>query len=133
MVRHISMDVIRDIIQPDKFSSTFSSGEDLSKRGLLFVGSFRKNKFNEGILINQLEPTGQTNWPHHVSSIYVDKLSEQEINKMLSYKFSLPMRHTRELARIVYQKSRGHPLYIVEFLRSIIQNNMMAFSIRERQ
>ncbi|KAL7550515.1 hypothetical protein ACHAWF_013734 [Thalassiosira exigua] len=35
--------------------------------------------------------------------------------------------------QLVYQKTRGNPLYIVEFLRSIIQSNALSFSVKERK
>ena len=128
-----TMDIIKDIIQPSVDGSLFSSSEDSAKRGLLLLGSFRKNELDEGTLVDRLKPIGAAD--NHISlrSIYVDELSEQEINKMLSYKFCLPLRQTRLLAQTVYQKTRGHPLYTAEFLRSIINNGMMAFSIKDRR
>ena len=127
-----TMDIIKDIIQPSVDGSLFSSSEDSAKRGLLLLGSFRKNELDEGTLVDRLKPIGADN---HISlrSIYVDELSEQEINKMLSYKFCLSLRQTRLLAQTVYQKTRGHPLYTTEFLRSIINDGMMAFSIKDRR
>lgn len=128
-----TMEIIRDIIHPDGYCSTFSSEEDFGNRGVLLLGSFRKNELDEKILIDQLKSTGQTSTNINFSSIYVDELPEREINVMLSSKFSIPMRYTKDLARIVYQKSRGHPLYIVEFLRSIVTNNMISYSVRDRR
>jgi predicted ATPase len=129
----ISMEVIRDIIQSDGYRTTFSSKEDLSNGGLLVLGSFRTNELDEEILINQLKTTGQTSNNVNISTIYVGELPEQEINKMLSYKFCLPMRYTRGLGQIVHQKSRGNPIYIIEFLRSIINTNTMSYSVKDRR
>jgi hypothetical protein len=129
----LSMEVIRDVIQPDGYSSTFSSLEDLSNRGLLVLGSFRKNELDEGTLIEHLKVTDQISSNINFSTIYVDELPEKDINIMLSCKLCLPMRYTQGLAQIVHQKSRGHPLYIVEFLRFIIHNNMMSYSVKDRQ
>ena len=129
----ISMEVIGDIIQPDGYSSTFSSEEELSNKGLLILGSFRKNEIDESMLINQLKTTDQISSNINFSTIYVDELPEQEINNMLSSKFCLPMRYTRGLAQIVHQKSRGHPLHLIEFLRFIINNKMMSYSVKDRR
>jgi predicted ATPase len=130
----ISMEVIGDIIQPDGYSSTFSSEEDdLSNKGLLILGSFRKNEIDEGVLINQLKTTDQISSNINFSTIYIDELPEQDINNMLSSKFCLPMRYTRGLSQIVHQKSRGHPLHIIEFLRFIISNKMMSYSVKDRR
>ena len=128
-----TMDIIKEIIQPAVDGSLFSSSDDFAKRGLLLLGSFRKNELDEATLIDQLKPIGAADIHINLNSIYVDELSEQEINKMLSYKFCLPLRQTRLLAQTVYQKTRGHPLYTAEFLRSIINNGMMAFSIKDRR
>jgi len=128
----ISMDIIRDIIHPDGYSSTFSPKEDFPNRGLLLVGSFRKNELDEGVLTEKLQSTVQTS-NINFSTIYVDELPEQETNKMLSYKLCLPMRYTQGLGQIVHQKSRGNPLYISEFLRSIIHNKMVSYSVKDRR
>lgn len=128
-----TMEIIRDIIHPDDFCSTFSSKENFRNTGVLLLGSFRKNELDETILIDQLKSNGQTSTNINFSSITVDELPEREINVMLSSKFNIPMRYTKDLARIVYQKSRGHPLYIVEFLRSIVTNNMISYSVRDRR
>ena len=125
-----TMEIIRDIIHPD---GSFSSEENVRNRGVLLLGSFRKDELDEKLLIDQLKSTGQTNTNINFSSIYVDELPEREINVMLSSKFYIPMRYTKDLARIIYKKSRGHPLYIVEFLRSIVTNNMIYYSVRDRR
>lgn len=69
----------------------------------------------------------------YVSRMAVRELAEDEINKMLSYKLCLPIRHTRELAQLVHQKTRGSPLYLIEFLRSLVQNDLLTFSVKARR
>ena len=129
----ISMEVIRDIIQFDGYSSTFSSEEDSFNRGLLVLGSFRSNECDEEMLTDQWRSEDQISRNIHFSTIYIDTLPEPAIKAMLSDMFCLPPRYTRGLARIVIQKTRGCPMYMAEFLKFIIQNNMMTYSVKDRR
>mmetsp|Transcript_3115 Transcript_3115/g.6865 ORF Transcript_3115/g.6865 Transcript_3115/m.6865 type:complete len:754 (+) Transcript_3115:1916-4177(+) len=52
---------------------------------------------------------------------------------MLSVKLCLPRRYTEQLAKLVLRKTRGNPMFVIEFLRTIIQRNMMTFSIKARR
>jgi len=68
-----------------------------------------------------------------VSRLFVGELLEHEINTMLSAKLCLPMRYTRMLAQLVHQKTRGNPLYCVEFLKAIIKENVLSWSVKSRR
>ena len=127
------MEVIRDIIQPDGYNSTFSSEEDSFNRGLLVLGSFRRNECEEEMLIDQLRSEDQNSRNVNFSTIYIGALPEPAIKAMLSDMFCLPPRYTEGLAQIVIQKTRGSPIFMTEFLKFIIQNNMMTFSVKDRR
>mmetsp|Transcript_26892 Transcript_26892/g.57652 ORF Transcript_26892/g.57652 Transcript_26892/m.57652 type:complete len:1336 (+) Transcript_26892:116-4123(+) len=130
----LTQEIIGDLVQTAGYSSAFSAGEESPQGGLLLLGSFRENEINEDeFLMKQMKSMGEFNKNINVNRLSVGELPEHEINKMLSFKFCLPIRHTRELAQLVHQKTRGNSLYILEFLRSIIQNNMMTFSVKSRR
>ena len=110
------------------------SDEELPQRGLLLLGTFRDNEVDDdGFLMKQIKSMEHSNGNINVKRLVVGELSEPEICKMISFKFCLPMRHIRELAQLVHHKTRGNPMYIVEFLRSIIQRNLLSFSVKSRR
>jgi len=124
-----TIDIIGYLIQS---ASYFSVEENMLQGGLLLVGSFRDNEVDaDGFLVNQIKYLEQSNI--NVNMVFVTELPEHEINKMLSYKFCLPMRYTKELARLVHHKTRGNPMYIVAFLRSIIKQRLITFSVKSRR
>merc|ERR1712194_803432 len=68
-----------------------------------------------------------------MGNISVGELTQCDINKMISFKFCLPIRHTRELAELVYLKTRGHPFFAKEFLKSIVLRKFVMFSVKARR
>eukprot|EP00581_Thalassiosira_minuscula_P001914 CAMPEP_0183748936 /NCGR_PEP_ID=MMETSP0737-20130205/68026_1 /TAXON_ID=385413 /ORGANISM="Thalassiosira miniscula, Strain CCMP1093" /LENGTH=1365 /DNA_ID=CAMNT_0025984679 /DNA_START=116 /DNA_END=4210 /DNA_ORIENTATION=+ len=127
------MDIIRDLVQSSGYNSSISGEQVLSRGGLLLVGTFRDNEVaDDGFLMKQIKCM-ELHENLNVTQLFVGELQDHDLNKMLSYMFCLPMRYTRELAYLVHAKTRGHPLYTVEFLRSIIQKDLMLFSVKERR
>ncbi|KAL7533851.1 hypothetical protein ACHAXR_005483 [Thalassiosira sp. AJA248-18] len=63
----------------------------------------------------------------------VDELAEKDINQLISVKLGLPIRYTSELARLIHHKTRGNPLFVRQFLKSIMHNNMLEFSVKSRR
>jgi len=128
------MSILGDLIQSVGSSSAFSAEEDSSKGGLLLLGSFRDNEVEEdGFVMQQIKNLERSNGNSNVSRLFVAELPEYEINTMLSAKLCLPMRYTRMLAQLVHQKTRGNPLYCVEFLKAIIKENVLSWSVKSRQ
>ncbi|KAL7531012.1 hypothetical protein ACHAXR_007019, partial [Thalassiosira sp. AJA248-18] len=129
-----TLDVIGDyIIQTAGcFSSVFSSDDD--SRGMLLLGSFRGDEVPEdGFLMDKIKLLEKTQGNINATRLFIGELTEQDIHEMLSFKFCLPMRHTRELAQLVYLKTRGHPLFCVAFLRSMIRGDLISFSVKARR
>lgn len=125
-VDQFTMDVI---IQGAGSGSAFSEQEYLFG-GMLLLGSFRDSVPEDGFLMNRIKLLEQS---INVTKLSVGELPLQDINHMLSFKFCLPTRHTRDLAQLVYQKTRGNAMFIIEFLRSICTRNLMTFSVKSRR
>jgi len=129
-----TVDIIGDFLQTAGCSSDQFTEQESPHGGLLLVGSFRDNEVDaDGFLMNQIKCMEQSKPNIKVKRISVGELQEHEINKMLSHKFCLPIRYTRELARLVYHKTRGNPMYVNEFLISIIQRKMLTFSVKAQR
>ncbi|KAL7526826.1 hypothetical protein ACHAXR_001671, partial [Thalassiosira sp. AJA248-18] len=129
-----TVDVIGDfIIQTAAYySSVFSSDE--KSIGMMLLGSFRDDEVPEdGFLMDKIKLLEKAQGNINVTRLFIGELTEQDIHEMLSFKFCLPMRHTRELAQLVYLKTRGHPLFLAAFLRSMIRGNIISFSVKARR
>lgn len=102
--------------------------------GLLMLGSYRDNEVDpDGFLKKLIARMSQAKGNLRVAELPVKELLESDINSMLSSKLCLPMRYTRHLAKLVHKKTRGNPYHIEEFLVSVISNNMLRFSVKERR
>ncbi|KAL7533200.1 hypothetical protein ACHAXR_005661, partial [Thalassiosira sp. AJA248-18] len=117
----------------DFLVNDFIHGEEAGRQGLLIAGTFRSNEVKEGHdlieKINYLKHSRQTN----VTMLAVDELSEKDITQLISAKLGLPIRYTSELAQLVHQKTRGNIFFVRQFLKSIMHNNMLEFSVRSRR
>jgi predicted ATPase len=118
-------DIIGNFIQ----SAGYATQDELVQGGrLLYLGNFRDNEVDEdGYLIKHINCIKQA------LNISVGELTQCDINKMISFKFCLPIRHTRELAELVYLKTRGHPFFAKEFLKSIVLRKFVMFSVKARR
>ena len=126
-VDQFTMDVI---IQGASSGSTFSE-QDCISGGMLLLGNFRDNEVPEdGFLINRIKLLEQS---INVTRLAVGGLSLQDIYHLVSFKFCLPKRYTKDLSELVYQKTRGSPIFVLEFLRSLIHRNLMTFSVKSRR
>ncbi|KAL7534116.1 hypothetical protein ACHAXR_005644, partial [Thalassiosira sp. AJA248-18] len=118
----------------DFLVNDFVHGEETGRQGLLIAGTFRSNEVKEGDdLIEKINWILEHSRTTNVTMLAIDELAEKDIAQLISAKLGLPIRYTSELARIVHQKTRGNPLFVRQFLKSIIQNNMLTFSVRSRQ
>ncbi len=43
---------------------------------------------------------------------------------MMSVKLAVPTRYTWMLAHLVHQETQGNPMYMIEFLRAILKQNV---------
>ncbi|KAL7532473.1 hypothetical protein ACHAXR_004648, partial [Thalassiosira sp. AJA248-18] len=103
------------------------------RQGLLIAGAFRSNEVKESDdliqQINLLKGSGKAN----VTNLTVGDLVMVAINRLISAKFCLPSRYTKELAGLVLRKTRGNIFFVIQFLKSIIHNNMLEFSVKSRR
>jgi len=101
------------------------------KGGLLLLGSYRENEVeDDGCLMNHIRMLSQS---LSVSFISTAGLSKSQINDMLSAKLYIPKRLTSSLADVVHKKTCGNPMFVKEFLKSIITNRMLQFSVKSRR
>ena len=112
---------------------TSALSQELCRQGIFFLGTYRSNELVEGDglmkSIDLMKESGRAN----VTLINVGELEQVDITKLISAKLCLPLRYTHELAEIVHSKTRGNPFHINQFMRCIIQNKMLQFSVKSRR
>ena len=99
---------------------------------LFFVGSYRSNEVGEdhGIfrLINNLRTSGVP-----TSTLSLEGLNPEDLNTMISDALCLFPRMCESLSNIVHTKTKGNPLFVLEFLRSLVDGKLLNYSLRKRR
>ena len=98
-----------------------------------FVGSYRSN---------------EVEFDNHPMSVFKDKLEacqvqsikihlgglgEAELNTLVSDALGIFPRICLSLSNIIQRKTKGNPFYVLEFLKSFIDRNLLQFGLRERR
>lgn len=100
---------------------------------VFLVGSYRNNEIE---------------CPNHPLTMLVDKLKEYQVqptevhlggleaadlNALVSDALGLFPRMTQSLSDIIQRKTEGNPFYVLEFLKSLVERNLLHYSLRERR
>ena len=117
----MSLDVIQCILSDIKGSSR-----------VFVVGSYRNNEITPyhplRTFIDKIEE-GQV-----VSTkIHLEGLKAADVNLLLSDTLGLFPRITRSLSIAIQRKTEGNPFYVLEFIKSLVERNLLNYSPRERR
>lgn len=66
-------------------------------------------------------------------NVHLGGLSKDDLNQMISESLCLLPRFCRPLSDIVYEKTKGNPFFALEFLKSLVDNGLLEYSLRERR
>lgn len=114
--------------------NTLGGASETCRQGLLHVGTFRSNEVKESDdlikKINYIKQSGKTN----VTMLTIGELTRADITSLISSKLCLPWRYVQDLATVVHDKTlKGNPFFVIQFIRSIIQNKLVEFSVKHRR
>jgi len=109
------------------------SGET-QRRGLMVAWAYRSNEVDESNdLMRRIDYMKQSRLVN-VTMMNIGELTEADITKLSSARLCLPWRYVKDLAAVVHSKTaNGNPFFVIQFLRSIIQNRMLEFSVQQRR
>jgi len=107
--------------------------DETCRRGLMIVGTYRNNEVKEDSDIFQSIQFMKESRKANVTMLNIGELTTADIIQLISAKLRLPWRYTKELAGLVKKKTRGNPFFVVQFLKSIIQNKTLSFSVKSRR
>jgi len=127
-----SMEGLKDFIL-SYADITCATARDARCHGLMIVGTYRSNEIgnNEGI-VNTMQDITRSG-AATITRVACEELCHMDVSKLIAGKLCLPVRYARELAGLVLSKTRGNPFFVLQFLKSIIQNRMLEYSLEHRR
>ena len=96
-----------------------------------FVGSFRDNEVDEDHPIFSMRASLQSRGVP-VTEIVLNGLTAEDLNTMLSDALCTFPRFCKSLSDIVFQKTKGNPFFVLEFLKSLVESRLLKYSLREQ-
>jgi predicted ATPase len=106
--------------------------DSIKSNSFFFVGSYRSNEVAEdhGIfhLINNLRTFGVP-----TTTVVLEGLNPADLNTMISDALCIFPRMCESLSNIVHTKTKGNPLFVLEFLRSLVDGKLLNYSLRKRR
>lgn len=93
---------------------------------LFLIGAYRDNEIDPAhgltITLNKLRREGVV-----VNRIILKPLVVNHIEQLVADALSSTREYVRSLAKLVWQKTRGNPFFVNEFLKSIYSDNLLTF------
>lgn len=106
-----------------------ADGRDTQR--LCVVGTFRTNTENDCLpaWLEKIQESSTMN----VENIAIEKMPLSDANLMISEALGLSERHTLELTKVAYTKTLGNVLCLREFLRNLVDEEILHFSLVDRR
>ncbi|MCB0180951.1 MAG: AAA family ATPase, partial [Anaerolineae bacterium] len=93
---------------------------------LLLIGAYRDNEVNPAhpllLTLAELEQSAV-----RINRITLTHLDQNHLTQFIADTLHSPSSHARPLAGLVYQKTGGNPFFVIQFLRSIEREGLLAF------
>jgi len=94
----------------------------------LCIGIYRDNEIDEiHPFANELETLQKAN-NVNLTEINLPSLSRDDVTDMIMSELRLPRRLVYELADVVYKKTSGHALFVIQFLSALVHDSAIAYS-----
>lgn len=99
---------------------------DISIKHLLIAGAYRSNEVDAIHPLTQIIKEIQKE-KGHVELLQIHPLDSQSIEELVADTFHKASQETVELAGIIYQKTKGNPFFIIQFLKHIYEKGYIIF------
>ena len=123
-----TLEYICEFVSYHGLDTRTSEGTDRHNQGMLILGSFRNNEFNSKAL-EDFENLGEG----ATTKVPIGDLTKEQLTNLISRKLCLPTRYTQDLAALVQSKTRGNAFWCIQFLKSLVQNHMLEYSVKNRR
>jgi len=108
--------------------SLVTEGEGLH---LLLIGSFRDNEIAAVDLLQQITDDSAEK-QSVVRQITLEALTPEQLNMLVSDSLSCPLDVTETLSNLIHRKTDGNPLFAIQFLQALCQENLLHYdSVRD--
>ncbi|KAL7453012.1 hypothetical protein ACHAWC_004717 [Mediolabrus comicus] len=116
-------------------SSLLTSGDhdDDNTQCLLVTGSFRSNEVDQDHILSHYLQMFTESRSVNVTNIQLDGMAKSATHIMISEALLLPLRLTRGLADTVHAKSLGNPLFVQSFLRQLVDEKILHYSLTKKR
>eukprot|EP00804_Cyclotella_cryptica_P023793 CCRYP_011177-RA/>CCRYP_011177-RA protein AED:0.01 eAED:0.01 QI:5/1/1/1/1/1/2/430/1361 len=98
---------------------------------MLFIGGFRDNEVEQGHILLEFFNTLPT-FNIKTTKMSLTGINTEDVNAMISDSLGIFPRTCKNLSDIVYRKTNGNPYFALEFLRSLIDRNLISYSLRDK-
>jgi len=105
---------------------------DVENSCLLLIGCYRDNEIGpDSPLSVWLQGIGKAGV--EVTQIHLDNVRREDVNAMVSDVLRLPPCPVRSLSDGVYRKTQGNLFFVVQFMRSLLDEGLLTFSLVSRR
>lgn len=99
---------------------------DCDMHYILFIGVYRDNEVDHthplAIMLNEIRKENVA-----VSALTLKNLSPEDVNALISDTLHAEKLNTAGLTSLVYTKTQGNAFFVIQFLRSLYENNLLKF------
>ncbi|KAL7540948.1 hypothetical protein ACHAXR_010516 [Thalassiosira sp. AJA248-18] len=108
-------------------------GSGMERQRLLAVGIYRDEEITESHPLTSQLFALQQSGNVHLTEIKLPSLSKDDVADMIMAETRLPRRLVVRLADVVYKKTSGHAMFVVELLNSLVRDSTIAYSPRKHR
>ena len=99
---------------------------------MFFVGTYRDNEVQIGhAVFDLMENLGISNVP--TTKVTLTGLEEENLNEMISDALCLYPRITNSLSDVVFQKTKGNPLFVLKFMESLLSRGLLQYDSGQKR
>jgi len=98
---------------------------------MLFVGGFRENEVEHGHVLLEFFDTLSTS-EVMPSMLSLSGIGPSDVNSMISDTLGIFPRLCKGLSDVVFRKTNGNPFFTLEFLHSLINRDLVQYSLRDK-
>ena len=99
---------------------------------MLFVGTYRDNEVEVGhAVFDLMENLEISNVP--TNKVKLTGLDEENVNEMISDALCLYPRICKSLSGIVFQKTKGNPFFVLEFMHSLHSRGLIQYDTSQKR
>ena len=99
---------------------------------MLFVGTYRDNEVQVGhAVFDLMENLEISNVP--TNKVSLTGLDQEDVNEMISDALCLYPRICKSLSDIVFQKTKGNPFFVLEFIQSLQSRGLLQYDSSKKR